>query len=282
MRLRIGKGVAPPVVTLLITLGVAASLGAVLYGVSSSLTFLASSATSDVNFAALNACAQRAVATRTGFAVSHDARALAVFSGAQTARCSLGADGGATAEELVGVSGVTAAAFDFDGGLWLARDGLLHGDAGFDDVKPVALAGTKHGIVAVEANGRVLALRSDGDIAAVAQLPKAVDGSPQLIVSSDGERVALLVSGGVFVWDTATLNSVRAEAPCSVEAAWWLTRGHELLLECAPDFALEWDVDSGEKTAAPQKKGRPRSALVPGLQAYVSSCEQLPCTSAPP
>ena len=52
-------------VTLLVTLGVAASLGAVLYGVSSSLPFLASSALSDSRFGTLNACAQRAVSTRT-------------------------------------------------------------------------------------------------------------------------------------------------------------------------------------------------------------------------
>ena len=268
-------------VTLLVTLGVAASLGAVLYGVSSSLTFLASSATSDANFAALNTCAQRAIGTRTGFALSPDGRALAAFSGSQTARCEKTSDGGAEPTDL-GVTGVAGAAFDWDGGLWLAREGLWLGDAGFADVVPVALAGTRHGIVAVEASGRVLALRGGTVIAAVAQLPRTVDGARELIVSSDGERVALPLAGGVFVWDTATLASVRAEAPCSVEAAWWLPGGHRLLLQCAPDFALEWDVDTGAQTAAPQKKDRSRSALVPGLGVYVSSCEQLPCTSAPP
>jgi len=272
------------VVTLLVTLGVAASLGAVLYGVSSSLPFLASSAASDVNFAALNGCAQRAVGTRTGFALAPDGRSLAVFSGSQTVWCRLQRDGGAQPEALPGWEGVSAAAFDFDGGLWLspASGGLWQGDAGFADVQPVALAGTRHGIIAVEASGRVLALAAGGVVQAVAQLPKGVEGAPQLIVSSDGERAALPVAGGVFVWDTATLSSVRAEAPCTVEAAWWLPGGHELLLECSPDFALEWDVESGEKTAAPARKGRTRSVLVAGLGVYVASCEQLPCTSSPP
>lgn len=268
-------------VTLLVTLGVAASLGAVLYVVSSSLPFLASSAVSDPRFGALNACAQGAVSSRTGFAVSHDARALAVFSGSQAVRCELLADAGAEAHDLAS-TGVAAAAFDFSGGLWLARNGLWLGDAGFADVVPVSLAGTKHGMVAVEASGRVLALRGGDVIAAVAQLPRQVEGTPQLIVSSDGERVALPIAGGVYVWDTATLSSVRAEAPCSVEAAWWLPGGRRMLLQCAPDFALEWDVDTGAQTAAPQKKNRSRSVLVPGLDVYVSSCEQLPCTAAPP
>lgn len=269
-------------VTLLVTLGLAGSLGAVLYGVSSSLPFLASSATSDVNFAALNGCAQRAVAVRTGFALAPDGRSLAVFSGSQTVRCHSQVDGGAEAEPMPGWAGVTAAAFDFDGRLWLARDGLWLGDAGFADVKPVGLAGTRHGVVAVEANGRVLALKPGGVVQAVAQLPKSVEGAPQLIVSSDGERAALPVAGGVFIWDTATLSSVRAEAPCAVEAAWWLPTGHKLLLQCAPDFALEWDVDSGDKTAAPPRKKRTRSVLLQGLGVYVASCEQLPCTSSPP
>ncbi|MBL8951588.1 MAG: hypothetical protein JNK82_12475 [Myxococcaceae bacterium] len=282
MRLRLGKSAAPPVVTLLVTLGVAASLGAVLYGVSSSLPFLASSAASDVNFAALNGCAQRAVGTRTGFALAHDGRSLAVFSGSQTVRCSVQADGGASPEVQPGGDGVTAAAFDFDGGLWLSRDGVWLGDAGFDDVRAVALAGTRHGVIAIEASGRVLALEAGGGVQAVAQLPKSVEGAPQLVVSADGERAALPVAGGVFVWDTATLNSVRAEAPCTVEAVWWLPRGHRLLLQCAPDFALEWDIESGEKTTAPPRKARTRSVLLPGLGVYVASCEQLPCTSSPP
>lgn len=269
--------------TLLITLAVAGSLGAVLYGVSSSLPFLASSATSDYSFAALNSCAQRAVPQRTGFAISPDGRQLAVFSGAQLTRCTLGDDGGAEPEAL-DVGAVTTAAFDLDGGLWhaQAQGGVWRGDAGFPDLQPVALAGTAHGVVALEPNGRVLALAPPRDIVAVAELPKPVDGVPQLIVSSDGERVALPVSGGVFVWDTATLKAVRAEAPCTVEAAWWRKSGHRLLLQCAPDFALEWDTETGAQTAAPQRKSRSRSVLVPGLDVYVSSCEQLPCTAAPP
>lgn len=269
-------------VTLLVTLGVAASLGAVLYGVSSSLPFLASSATGDAWFGALNGCAQRAVPVRNGFAVAPDGRALAVFSGAQLVRCSAAGDGGVEAVDLP-VSGVAAAAFDFSGGLWVSRDGVWLGDAGFGDVRPVALAGTRHGVVVVEANGRVLALAPGGVIAAVAQLPRQVDGAPQLIVSADGERAALPVSGGVFVWDTATLSSVRAEAPCAVEAAWWLPGGRRLLLQCAPDFALEWDVDTGAQVAAPQRRAaRSRSVLVPGPGVYVTSCEQLPCTAASP
>ena len=282
------RGPAPSALTLLVSLGIAASLGAVVYGVSSSLPFLASSSVADTHFGALNACALASVKPpRTGFAVSSDGRALAAFSGAETVRCELLGDGGAVGER-VPLDGVTAAAFDFDGGLWLARQTLYRaGDGGveaFGQVAPVALAGTAAGAVAVEQSGRVVLVEPGGAVRAVSQLPKPVFGPATLISSGDGERVALLISGGVFVWKTEGLKLLRAEAPCAVEAGWWLTEGHRLLLACGPDadFALEWDVDTGAQAAAPQRKARSRSALVPGLKLYVQGCEQLACTAAPP
>lgn len=265
------------------TLGVAGSLGAVLYGVSSSLPFLASSATSDAHFGALNTCAQAALSNRTGFAVAPDGRSLAVFSGSQLVRCDALPDAGAALSTLP-VTGITAVAFDFDGGLWLAANGVhrldAH-DAGFGEIAAISLAGTAHGVVALEGSGRVLALEEGGVIGSIAQLPKSVEGASQLIVSPDGERVALPVSGGVFVWDAKTLASVRAEAPCTVEAAWWRPTGRKLLLSCAPDFGLEWDVESGAQAAVPRKPSQ-RSVLVPALGIYQQGCEQLPCTSALP
>jgi hypothetical protein len=265
----------------------AASLGAVVYVVSSSVPFLASSAVSDAHFGPLNACALEALKPpRAGFAVSSDGSALAAFSGEQTVRCDLSPDGGARATR-VPLDGVTAAAFDFERGLWLARDALYRAEDGgvraFGQVAPVALAGTPHGAIAVEASGRVIAVRPDGAVLGVTQLPRAVDGPTSLLTSADGERVALIISGGVFVWSTDALKPLRAEAPCAVEAAWWLTEGHRLLLSCGPDsdFALEWDVDTGAQTAAPQRK-RARSGLVAGLKLYVQGCEQLACTAAPP
>ncbi|HET7755944.1 MAG TPA: hypothetical protein VFK87_01680, partial [Steroidobacteraceae bacterium] len=255
--------------------------------VSSSLPFLASSAVSDAHFGPLNACALSALKPpRTGFAVSNDGTALCAFSGAQTVRCDLSPDGGAS-ELRVPLDGVTAAAFDFDGGLWLAREALYRVEDGgvraFAQVAPVALAGTPRGAVAVEASGRVVAVEPDGNLLGVAQLPRTVDWPTSLLTSADGERVALIISGGVFVWSTRALKPLRAEAPCAVEAAWWLTEGHRLLLSCGPesDFALEWDVDSGAQVVAPQRK-RSRSVLVAGLKLYTQGCEQLACTAAPP
>ncbi len=278
-------------VMLLVSLGTIASLGAVVYGVSSSLPFLASSALSDEPFGVLNACALGSVdPPRVGFAVSSDGRSLVAFSGGQTARSDAQADGGANPSRI-NLDGVTAAAFDLDGGLWLARQGLyrMSGNEAkpFGDVAPIALTGTASGAVALEASGRVLAVAQDEEDHAVrgaSQLPKPVEGNFSLIASSDGERVALVVSGGVFVWNAQTLKPLRAEAPCAVETAWWLPKGHTLLLSCGPDsdFALQWDVDTGSQTAAPQKKTRARSALVPGLDVYLQACEQLACTATPP
>jgi hypothetical protein len=274
-------------VTLLVSLGIAASLGAVVYVVSSSLPFLASSAVSDAHFGALNACALAALKPpRTGFAVSNDGDALVAFSGGETVRCDAAPDGGAFTAR-VPLDGVTAAAFDFDGGLWLARESLYRAADGgvqaFAQVAPVALVGTPHGAVALEASGRVVAVAPDGDVLGVAQLPHAVTGATSFLTSADGERLALIISGGVFVWSTLALKPLRAEAPCAVEAAWWLTEGHRLLLQCGPDadFALEWDVDTGAQAAAPARK-RSRSGLVAGLKLYVQSCEGLACTAAPP
>jgi hypothetical protein len=284
-RVSTGKGAAPPLLTLLVTLAIAASFGALLYGVSSSLPFLASPALGDAQFGVLNTCAQGRVGSPTGFAVAPDGTAVVVFSGSEAVRCDLEGDGGARGH-VSQQDGLTGAAFDFDGGLWLAAHGVWRADgsdAGFSDVQAAALTGTRHGVVAVEASGRVLALREGGLIGAAAQLPQALQGPVSLVTSSDGEHVALVVSGGVFVWDAATLKSVRAESPCAVETAWWLAGARKLLLACGPkgEFALEWDVESGEKTAVAARP-RTRSALVPGLGVYVASCGQLPCTSSPP
>ena len=61
MRLTQRNGPAPSALTLLVSLGMAAGFGAVVYLVSSSLPFLASSAVSDAHFGALNDCALAAL-----------------------------------------------------------------------------------------------------------------------------------------------------------------------------------------------------------------------------
>ena len=263
-----------------------ASLGAVVYLVTSSLPFLASSASADVNFGALNACAARALeASPSGFAVSPDARALTAYSGTKVVRCDLQPDGGA-AEAVMELAGVTAAAFDFDSELWLADKTLARVTDGgierFGEVAPHAVCGTRHGVVAVQ-DETVVAMQRTGSLAGVYQLPQPVQGPLLLSASADGERVALVVSGGIFVWKSERLELVRAESPCAVEMAWWLPQGHSMVLQCGPnaDFALQWDVDTATQSALPSKP-RSRSTLVPKLGAYVQPCEQLACTAAPP
>jgi hypothetical protein len=95
--------------------------------------------------------------------------------------------------------------------------------------------------------------------------------------------VGVVTSGGLFVYDAQRLLPILAEAPCVVEFLWWRKEGHLALLSCGPEasWALELDVDTGVREAAPNFKRTP-SELVPNRGFYVQECEHLPCTATSP
>lgn len=275
---------------LVVTLASAAALGMVLYVVSTSLPFLASSPTADPHFGAQSQCLIGALPTpRVGYAVSWNGDEVAGFSGGALAVCAR--DGGA---RIYPVKGVQQAAWDERGTLWLGTSEIpdagwrlwyLDADAGpvsAGDFAPVALAGHASGAVALDATGKLVSLARAGEVTGLAQLPAAPVGPFQLTANEDGTLATVVAGGGLFAFTVPELKTVRAEAPCDVEFLWW-TRGDGAVLSCGPasSFALALHVRSGARDAAP-RRNRARSVLVPGLGVYVQPCEQLPCTAPAP
>lgn len=282
------KRLERPLLTFLLSLALAAVLGVVVYVVTSALPYLATSPTTDPTFGNQNHCLLAALPTdRTGFAAFGEE--AAAYSGARLARCS--AQGPATVYE---VTGITRASFDWKAALWFARRAQT-GEAELwrvtiggnperiGEVSPVGLVGTDFGVVTIDAQGRLVSLDSERTVLGVAQLPTAPPEELQLTVSADGQRVAVVTSGGLFVFDAMRLGNVLAEAPCEVEFLWWKKEGHRALVSCGPEasWALELDVNTGARETAP-KLQRVQSQLVPTRGLYVQECEHLPCTASPP
>ena len=269
---------------------IAAALGLVLYA-ASSLTFMASEPLSDPRFGPQNACALKELKDgRTGFTVGPDG-AVAVYSGSSLVLCEEGQRPSARVFEL---KGVTSAALDFKGTLWVARRAeeqvelykLTVGAtelARVGELSPIALVGHAQGVIALESSGRLSSLSPDGAVLAVAQLPEPPAKQLELATNADGTLVALTTAGGVFVLDTAKLEVLRAESPCEVQWAWWLERSDDLLLSCGPEgsFSLKLDARTGATEETRRQKSRP-SVRVPLLGHYVEDCGGLPCSTRPP
>lgn len=282
------KRLERPLLTFLLSLAMAVVLGVVVYVVTSSLPYLATSPTTDPNFGNQNHCLLTALpADRTGFAVFNTE--AAAYSGTRLARC---ADAGPA--QIFDITGITRASFDLKGSLWFARrpetntppelwrlEGTRPERIG--EVSPVGLVGTAFGVVTIDAQGRLASLDSERTVLGVAQLPRPPPEEVQLTASADGQRVAVVTSGGLFVYDAQRLQKILAEAPCEVEFLWWRKEGHLALVACGPDaeWALELDVNSGERETAPKLK-RTQSQLVPQRGLYVQECEHLPCTATSP
>lgn len=281
------KRLERPLLTFLLSLAMAVVLGVVVYVVTSTLPYLATSPTTDPNFGNQNHCLLSALPKgRTGFAVF--GAEAAAYSGSQLARCV----GGGPAK-IYEVSGITHASFDWKGALWFSRGAepnelwrLGETDAHPDriaDVAPVALVGTAFGVVTLDAQGRLASLDGERTVLGVAQLPAAPPADVQLSASADGERIAVVMGGGLFVFDAQRLQKILAEAPCATEFLWWRKEGHRALVTCGPDasWALELDVNSGARETAP-KLQRTESQLVAKRGIYVQECEHLPCTATSP
>lgn len=275
---------------LVVSLVIAASLGLMLYAVTS-LTFISSEPLADPRFGPQNACALKELREgRTGFAVGPDG-AVAVFSGASIVHC---APGDTPSARVIELSGVTSAAIDFSGALWIARRNAqatelykLPPDAAAPEIvgelSPIALVGHAKGVLVLESQGRVVSLATDGSVLAVWQLPNPPHNDVELAPNSDGTLVSVTAGGGVFVLDAVTLERVRAESPCAVEFSWWLERSDDLLLSCGPDgsFSLKLNARTGDREEARPQTAK-RSVRVPKLGHYVEDCGDLPCTTKPP
>lgn len=273
--------------TLLLSIALAATLGATVYFATSSLPFLATSPTTDPTFGALNACLHGAVPSRTGFAVSRDARAAAAWSTNLVARCSLDTD--TTRLETFPVAGVTVGAFDETGTLWVVSQpgGLTStllrlaptGTTSHGETGALAIAGTATGVVVLEAD-RLVSLSSAGEALAVTTVDSARRAG--LAVSADGARVAVTGLGVVLVYDVKTLTRARLETPCEVRDWWWLKEGQRALLGCAgDDLALLFDTERGAHDAATPQARVPSVLAGPGGP-WVVACDVLPCTAPEP
>jgi hypothetical protein len=276
---------------LLVTLVSAGAFGVVLYIVSTSLPFLASSPSTDSHFGGQNQCLLEAVSPpRVGFAVSWEGSRVAGYSGGMLALCAPDGDAGTWP-----VHGIQQAAWDARGTLWLGTSQTPDGGwrlsyladggelASAGDFAPIALAGHATGAVALDASGKLVSLTRDGRVLGWAQLPAVPAGPVQLTTNVDGTLAAVVAGSGVFAFDTSNLKLLRAEAPCEVEFSWWGAEDDELLLSCGPEsgFALTVHVRSGVREAAPRRQ-RVHSLLVPGPRVWVQPCEQLPCTAPAP
>jgi hypothetical protein len=273
--------------TLALSVALAATLGASLYFAVTSLPYLATSPTSDPTFGALNQCLLDLAPQRVGFAVGRDARRAAVWTTDTVVACREGEP-----PSTWRLPGATVGAWDAQGHLWIAARGADAGASGLfrlgdgapepvGPLSPQALAGTAEGVVALEPSGRLLSVSGDGRVTGARDLPSA-DGAA-LSTSGDGQRVAVRVAGGLFALDAVTLKVLRAEAPCAVEQLWWLKGGHRVLLSCGPDasWALELDVDTGHRETAPARP-RVESVLAGPDGPWVQACDMLPCTAEEP
>lgn len=258
----------------------AAALGLLVAVATTSLPYLVSSPTTDPHFGALNHCLTEALqGPRLGWAVAPDASRAATFGARAVALCRK--EGPATVFPAPGAAAIT---FDGDGRLWVATgEHLLRQEADqllpMGDFAPVALAGHAAGVIALDAEGQLLSISPQGEVQGQARLP-AVGA---LTVGPEGAVAAVVVGGGVVAYEARTLTPLRAEAPCQVEALWWLDTPERVLLACGPGQgqALTLDLRTGEQAEAPQRSRTPARRLS-GLALYVQGCDGLPCTAPRP
>ena len=258
----------------------AAALGLLIAVATTSLPYLVSSPTTDPHFGALNHCLTGAFpGPRLGWAVAPDASRAATFGARAVALC--GKHGPPT---VFSAPGATAITFDGDGRLWVATgEHLLRQEAEqlvpMGDFAPVALAGHAAGVIAQDAEGQLLSISPQGEVLGQARLP----AMGALSVGPEGALAAVVVGGGVVAYEARSLAPLRAEAPCQVEALWWLDSPERVMLACGPGpgLALTLNLKTGERTEAPQRFRTPARRLS-GLALYVQGCDGLPCTAPAP
>lgn len=266
-------------VTLALSVVLAVSLGAIVYFAVTSLPYLAVSPSTDPRFGALNSCLLPAVPERVGFAVSRDATKAAAFSTSKLVECA-GTPPVATTHER---AGVTLAAYDGTGALWVAtREALSRLEDGAWVEKghfaTSALVGAAFGVVALHDDGTLAALKSDGSVSGTRQLPDA--RGVRLAVNADGALVAVWGGGKLSIVNSVTLEPTRAEVACAVREVWWRPEPQLFVAACF-DVTVEVNAFTSE-SALLQARRRAPSALVGATGDYVTGCDVLPCSVEAP
>lgn len=281
---------------LTISVAVAATLGMAIYLVSTSLPYLVDAPAADPRFGAFNRCLISTLREpRAGFAVAPGGEKLAAYGASSVAVCRKGAPaadrGALPAGVRLSFGGVSAAAFDFQGNLWLSaaqgpRPELWVMRSASDpplslgEVAPVALVGLPAGVAALDASGRLSSFRAQGGAEHSALFRPT--SSPLLAANLDGTLLSVVTGNAVHFLRASDFSLVRLEDSCPAQFLWWLPSPTRALIACAEaGSTLLIDVATGNKQAASPVK-HPRSWLIPQLGAYVQSCDQLPCSAPPP
>ncbi len=266
-------------VTLALSVVLAVSLGVIIYFAVTSLPYLAVSPSTDPRFGALNSCLLPAVPERVGFAVSRDATRVAAFSTSKLVECA-GSPPVATTHER---AGVTLAAYDGAGALWVAtREALFRLENGAWEEKgrfaSSAMVGAAFGVVVLHDDGTLASLKTDGSVSATQQLPSA--RGVKLSVNADGALVAVWGGGKLGVINSVTLEPTRAEVACSVREMWWRREPQLFVAEC---FDVTFEVNAfTSESALLQARQRTPSTLVGASGDYVVACDVLPCSIEAP
>ncbi len=281
---------------LTISVAVAATLGMAVYLVSTSLPYLVDAPAADPQFGAFNRCLISTLREpRAGFAVAPGGAKVAAYGASSVAVCDNSAPAADGAALPAGVrfsfSGVTGAAFDFGGDLWLSaaqgpRPELWMMRSASEpprkvgEVAPVALVGLPAGVAALDASGRLASFTVRGGLEHSVLFRQT--SSALLAANLDGTLLAVVTGNAAHVLRASDLSPVRLEDSCPAQFLWWLPSATRALISCTEaGSTLLIDVATGSKQAAPAVK-QPRSWLVPLLGAYVQSCDQLPCSAPPP
>ena len=281
---------------LTLSVAVAATLGTALYLVSTSLPYLVDAPAADPQFGAFNRCLISALREpRAGFAVAPGGAKVAAYGASSVAVCDKSApaaDGGALPASLrFSFSGVTGAAFDFGGNLWLSaaqgpRPELwvmrspTEPPRKVGEFAPVSLVGLPAGVAALDASGRLASFTVQGGPEHSAFFRQTAGAL--LAANLDGTLLAVVTGSAAHVLRASDLSTVRLEDSCKAQFLWWLASPTRALISCAEaGSTLLIDVATGSKQAASPVR-HARSSLIPLLGAYVQGCDQLPCSAPPP
>lgn len=271
--------------TLALTVVLTVGLGGILYLSATSIPYLAVSPSTDPVFGSLNSCLLAAVPERVGFAVSRDVQRAAAWSPTRLVECA-GTPPVATSWAM---GSITLASYDGAGALWIANgatDGGPHGLLRLEQgvfvergaFTPAAMVGTATGVVALDPEGRLVAVDGAGAVSATRELP--MQRNVTLVASGDGTLVALHGGGRFAVINATTLESTPAEVPCAVAHVWWRPAVPLVLVECV-DLAIEVNaLDSQSALMDPRR--RTRSVLSGPGGVYVTACDVLPCSTEAP
>lgn len=271
--------------TLALSIALAAVLGAIVYLAVTSLPYLATSPSTDPVFGALNSCLLSAVPERVGFAVSRDNARAAAFSHSRLVECA-GSPVTATTWDR---AGLTLAAYDDEGALWVSTSSDDAGDAALlrlengklverGPISATAVVGVQGGVVALAADGSLVSVSGDGSVRGRRELPSA--RNVNLAVNADGALVALWGGGKLTVVNAVTLESTPAEVACSVSRVWWRPEPPLFLADCL-DISVEVHALTSQSALVDARRRVP-STLTGPAGIYVQACDGLPCSVEAP